>query len=218
MGWLQLGMLAVLWQLITGQCFLQELTTTQGEGVTLHSQEIDLKQEILGFLSLTSLLRQENFLIKNNFIITPPHDPTCTYLGQGMRLHDIEKSLTDTLDLPLLTQATILSKTRILLTTSTITTIVTKDEFSKLIIILGFEDQVSMNEHPNIVFILEGSRKILTNFNLNDRNICKAPPTVLNLGHKLLRLVTEMDLVWLQLRKANLLYGRAIDLDGFSKT
>ena len=103
MQWLKLGIVSVLWQLITGQCFLQELTTTQGEGVTLHSQEIDLKQEILGFLSLTSILRQENFLIKNNFIITPSHDPTCTYLGQGMWLNDIEKSLTDTLDLPLLT-------------------------------------------------------------------------------------------------------------------
>jgi hypothetical protein len=86
-----------------------------------------------------------------------------------------------------------------------------------LIIILGFEDQVSMHGHPNIVFILEGSRKILTNFNLKDRNICKTPPTALNLGHKLLRLVTEMSLVWSQLKTANLLYGRAIDIDGFSK-
>ena len=66
MEWFRLSIVAVLWQasLITGQCFLQELTTTQGNGVTLHSKEINLKQEIIGFLSLTSLLRQENFLIK----------------------------------------------------------------------------------------------------------------------------------------------------------
>ena len=52
---------AVLWQasLIIGQCFLQELTTTQGNGVRLHSKEIDLQQEIFGFLSLTALLKQK---------------------------------------------------------------------------------------------------------------------------------------------------------------
>jgi hypothetical protein len=155
----------------------------------LHTQEIDIKQEILGVLSLTSLLKQENFLVKDNFIITSQNDPTCTYLGQGMRLHDIQKGLTDTWNLPLLTQAIILSQTRILLTTSKITTILNKAEFTQLINILGFEDQVSMHGHPNVVFLLEGRRKILTNYNLKDRNVCMTPPTVINLSHKLLRLI-----------------------------
>ena len=219
MVWFRLSMGAILWQasLILGQCFLQELTTTQGNGVGLHSKEIDLNQEIIGFLSLTALLKQESFLIKDDFIITGPNDQTCVYLGEGMRLHDIQESLTDTLNLPLLTQATILSNTRILLTTTKLTTVVSKTEFSQLVVILGFEDQVSMFAHPNIVFILEGSRKILTNFNLKDTNICQTSPTVLNLGHRLSRLINEMALVWSQLQKANLLYGRAVDLEGFSR-
>ena len=145
MMWFRLSMGAILWQasLILGQCFLQELTTTQGNGVGLHSKEIDLNQEIIGFLSLTALLKQESFLIKDDFIITGPNDQTCVYLGEGMRLHDIQESLTDTLNLPLLTQATILSNTRILLTTNKLTTVVSKTEFSQLVVILGFEDQVS---------------------------------------------------------------------------
>ena len=217
MGLLKLGLLSVWWQLITGQCYLQEMTTTQSEGVTLHTQEINIKEEILGFLSLTSLIKQENFLVKDNFIITAQNDPTCVYLGLGMRLHDIQKGLTDTWNLPLLTQAVILSQTRILLTTNKITTIVNKTEFTQLIQILGFEDQVDMQGHPNIVFILEGSRKILTNYNLKDRNVCMAPPTILNLSHKLLRLVEEMDLTWKQIKTANSLYGNIVDIDGFSK-
>ena len=193
MGLLKLGLLSVWWQLITGQCYLQEMTTTQSEGVTLHTQEIDIKEEILRFLSLTSLIKQENFLVKDNFIITAQNDPTCVYLGLGMRLHDIQKGLTDTWNLPLLTQAVILSQTRILLTTNKITTIVNKTEFTQLIQILGFEDQVDMQGHPNVVFLLEGSRKILTNYNLRDRNVCMAPPTIINLSHKLLRLIDEMN-------------------------
>ena len=134
-----------------------------------------------------------------------------------MRLHDIQKGLTDTWNLPLLTKAVILSQTRILLTTNKITTIVNKTEFTQLIQILGFEDQVDMFSSPNIVFILEGSRKILTNYNLKDRNVCMAPPTILNLSHKLLRLVEEMDLTWKQIKTANSLYGQIVDIDGFSK-
>ena len=132
-----------------------------------------------------------------------------------MRLHDIEASLTDTLSLPLLTQATILTNTRILLTTKKLTTIVSKTEFSQLVVILGFEDKVFMIGHPKIVFTLEGTRKILTNFNLKDTNTCQISPTVLNLNHRLSRLITEMALVWAQLQKAEL-YGRAVDLKSFS--
>jgi hypothetical protein len=211
-----LRMGAILY-VVQGQCFLQELTTTQSNGVQLHSKEIDINKEVIGFLSLTALLKQESFMIKDDFIITSPNDQTCVYLGEGMRLHDIQESLTDTLNLPLLTQATILSNTKILLTTNKITTVVSKTEFSQLVVILGFEDQVSMFGHPNIVFILEGSRKILTNFNHKDTNICRTSPTVLNLGHRLSRLVNEMALVWSQLQKANLLYGKPVDLEGFSK-
>ena len=129
-----------------------------------------MKEEIVGFLGLTSLVKQENFLVKDNFIITTQNDPTCAYFGMGMRLDDIQKGLTDTWNLPLLTQAVILSQTRILLTTNKITTIVNKTEFTQLIQILGFEDQVSMQGHQNMVFIIEGCRKILTNFNVRDRN------------------------------------------------
>ena len=211
---LRLG--AILY-VVQGQCFLQELTTTQSNGVQLHDKDIDLNTEIIGFISLTTLLKQESFMIKDDFIITSPNDHTCVYLGQGMRLHDIQESLTDTPNLPLLTQATILSNTKILLTTNKITTVVSKTEFTQLVVILGFKDQVSMTGHPNVVFILEGSRKILTNFNHKDTNICQTSPTVLNLGHRLSRLVSEMAVVWSQLQKANLLYGKVVDLEGFSK-
>ena len=41
-------------------------------------------------------------------------------------------------------------------------------------------------------------------------------PTFLNLNHRLSRLVTEMAVVWQQLQKANLLFGRIVDLKSFS--
>ena len=69
MGLFKLGLLSVCLQLIAGQCYLQEMTTTQSEGVSLHTQEIDMKEEIVGFLGLTSLVKQENFLVKDNFIL-----------------------------------------------------------------------------------------------------------------------------------------------------
>jgi hypothetical protein len=111
--------LLILWQTnkILTQCFLQQLTTTKSNGIELQTTEIDLHEEILGFISLTELLKQERFLIKDDLIITGPGDETCIFLGEGYRLHDIEATITNTLHLPILTQASILSNTRILLTT-----------------------------------------------------------------------------------------------------
>jgi hypothetical protein len=138
-------------------------------------------------------------------------------LGHGVRLDEIETSYTKTLNLPLLTQATILSSTKILLTTAEITTVVTKSEFGQLTLILGFEDQVSMTEHRNIVFIVEGSRKILTNYNAADRNICETSTTVINMAHRMIRLISDMSEVWEKIKTANLLYGRVVNIDTFSK-
>ena len=212
---------AVTWvsilAIVNTQCYLQEVSNTQGNGVSNTENEIDLNEEIHGFLALTSLLRQETFLIQDRYIVTSPGDQTCIYLGHGVRLDEIETSYTKTLNLPLLTQATILSASKILLTTAEITTVVTKSEFSQLTLILGFEDQVSMTQHRNIVFIVEGSRKILTNYNAADRNICETSTTVTNMAHRMIRLISDMSEVWEKIKTANLLYGRVVNIDTFSK-
>ena len=57
---LQLG--AIL-GVVQSQCFLQELTTTQSNGIQLHDNDIDLNTEIVGFITLTTLLKHENFMI-----------------------------------------------------------------------------------------------------------------------------------------------------------
>jgi hypothetical protein len=94
---------------------------------------------------------------------------------------------------------------------------VNKSEFSQLTLILGFEDQVSMTGHRNIVFIVEGSRKILTNYNAADRNICETSTTVTNMAHRMVRLTSEMSEVWEKIKTANLLYGRVVNIDTFAK-
>ena len=212
---------AVTWasvlSIVNTQCYVQEVSNTQANGVKRMETEIDLNEEILGFLALTSLLRQETFLIQDRYIVTSPNDQTCIFLGHGVRLDEIETSLTNTLNLPLLTQATILSSTKILLTTAEITTIVNKNEFHQLTVILGFEDQVIISKHRNIVFIVEGSRKILTNYNAADRNICETSPTVTNMAHRMSRLITDMSVVWEKIKTANLLYGRVVNIDNFMK-
>ena len=87
--------LIILWHCnkILTQCYLQQLLTTKNNGVQLQTTTIDLREEILGFLSLTELLKQEKFLVRDNMIITRPGDETCVYLGEGYRLHDIQTTV-----------------------------------------------------------------------------------------------------------------------------
>jgi hypothetical protein len=203
--------------LVSSQCYVQEVSNTRENGLTQKEIEIDFGEEVQGFLALTMLLRQETFIIRDRYIITSPHDKTCIYLGNGIRLDEIKTSYTKSVDLPLLTQAVILSASKILLTTSEISTVVDKNEFSQLTAILGYEDKVNMAGNRNIVIIIQGSRKILTNFNVADRNICETTPIVTNMAHRMVRLTSEMSEVWNKIQTANLLYGRVLEFDTFAK-
>ena len=203
--------------LVNTQCFVQEVSNTRSNGLKQLEIEVDLNEEVQGFLALTTLLRQETFLIRDRYIVTSPHDKTCIYLGNGIHLDKIETSYTKSVNLPLLTQPIILSPSKILLTTSEISTVVNKSEFSQLTLILGFEDKVNMAGHRNIVFLMEGSRKILTNYNVADRNICETTATVTNMAHRMIRLTSEMSEVWEKIKTANLLYGRVLKMDTFAK-
>jgi hypothetical protein len=190
--------------------------------MTQKETQINFGEEVQSFLALTVLLRQESFIIRDRYIITAPQDKTCIFLGSGVRLDELKTSYTKSIDLPLLTQAVIVSTSKILLTTrinenELLTTVVNKNEFGQLTSILGLEDKVHMNGHRNIVIIIQGSRKILTNFNIADRNICEATPLLKNMAHRMFRLNSEMAEVWDQIQTANLLYGRIIDLDNFAK-
>ena len=49
--------------IVNTQCYLQEVSNTQSNGVKKLETEVDLNEEIQGFLAMTSLLRQETFLI-----------------------------------------------------------------------------------------------------------------------------------------------------------
>ena len=80
--------------LVNTQCYVQEVSNTQSNGLKQMEIEVDLNEEIQGFLALTSLLRQETFLIQDNYIVTSPKDKTCIFLGHGVRLDEIETSYT----------------------------------------------------------------------------------------------------------------------------
>ena len=56
--------------IVNTQCYLQEVSNTQSNGVKRMEIEVDLNEEIQGFLALTSLLRQETFLIQDRYIVT----------------------------------------------------------------------------------------------------------------------------------------------------
>ena len=114
----------------SAQCYQSKITTTQTENINLLSTKVDFKKEILGFLSLTLLVKQESFLVLNNsFIVTRPTDDTCVFLGEGLKLHQIQDQLHYTPALPILTEAKIVGRNKIILSDNDLTTVVSRDEF-----------------------------------------------------------------------------------------
>ena len=67
------------------------------------------------------------------------------------------------------------------------------------------------------MFLLQGSRKIVTNYNSLDTNSCLVSYQVLNLYHKTQRLNSKMKTTWNRLKTANLWHGEAVDLAAFGE-
>ena len=219
-AWLMIILVSVLREeshITRAQCFMSKITTTQTNSVNLLSTKVDFKQEVLSFLSLTLLAKQENFLATNNsFIITRPSDHTCAYLGEGIRLHHIQNKVHNSPNLPVLIDATIIGNDKIILSANQITTAVSKDEFSRLLELLQMEDHVRMTGHHSLVFLMQGARKIVTNFNSLETNTCRVSHQVLNLHYKSQRLNKKMKSTWDHIKVANTWYGQVIDLAGFA--
>ena len=164
------------------------------------------------------MLKQESFLVLNNsFIVTGPTDDTCVFLGVGLKLHEIQEKLHYTPALPILTEAKIVGRNKIILSDNDLTTVVSRDEFSTLLELLHMENHVVMSGHRSLVFLLQGSRKIVTNYNSLDTNSCLVSYQVLNLYHKTQRLNSKMKTTWNRLKTANLWHGKVVDLAAFGQ-
>ena len=169
---------------------------------------------ISGFLDLAHLLQNGNFQVTGDRLVSAPGDTICKFLGSGVLLHQIQDIINATVVHPMFTQAVLVTP-NILVSHLNITTLVSLKQFTGLLEVLGFENQIDLQGDRSLVYISEGGRKIVTNFRASDSNTCLAMPEVTNLHHQLVRLTSEMAQAWNQLLIDNQLYGEIINMACF---
>lgn len=79
------------------------------------------------------------------------------------------------------------------------------------------EDHSSLSGSPSLVFIQDTSRRIITNFDKSLENICHVQNDVLNLGHVLERLMSELETEYKRLLMVNILLGAQELFENFLK-
>ena len=142
------------------------------------SEKVVPSELSLNMFKYLELLRAEFWYAATmNTTITRADDPGCVYVGTGISLEDI-KYLDPTWEIPILTNVRIIGQ-KIFIPGKT-NTFVTKEQFKRLVGILGLQSTVVLNKNPRVMVTIskifglmkneEQLRSHLTELNLQMRN------------------------------------------------
>ena len=134
---------------------------------------------------------------------------------KGIDIEELDIKLTQNWDLPVMTSALVIGD-KILVLSKAKSTLVTKIQFTHLAQLLGMNDRIDLTLDPHVVFLVQGTERILTNFRSKDRNSCPMGATSRNIQHALNRILTDLELTWERLTKALALYGEQQILSHFA--
>ena len=169
------------------------------------TKEVDITEMLEGFLNLVSLARQDSFHILGSspgLEHTQPGDDLCAFVSEGISLQSLDSTVNATHQAPVLTSRIVGSM--VLVEGAHISSLVTKSVFTTILHTLRMEDHSSLSGSPSLVFIQDTSRRIITNFDKSLENICHVQNDVLNLGHVLERLMSELETEYKRLLMVNI--------------
>ena len=202
-------------QAIYGQCFTETQISTTTRGKYWEEDEIDLLEILESMLNFIKLTREQLWLVDGNLIISQSGDVSCALLGKGIDLEELDIQLRMNWNLPVMTSALVVGN-KIMVSSKGKSIMVSKVQFTHLAQLLGINDRIDVSLDPHVVFLVQGTERILTNFRVNDRNSCPMEPTSKNIQHSLNRIISDLELTWDRLNKALELYGEEQILSQFA--
>ena len=156
------------------------------------SEKVVPSEPSLNMFKYLELLRAEFWYAATmNTTITRADDPGCVYVGTGISLEDI-KYLDPTWEIPILTNVRIIGQ-KIFIPGKT-NTFVTKEQFERLVGILGLKSTVLLNKNPRVMVTI--SKKTLSNYDVEIMNSCQMEGLALNLRLQMHAMLTTVHRTW----------------------
>ena len=94
-------------------------------------------------LDYIRLVREQIWLFDRGIVITQTNDKSCALLAEGVDLDQLNANITKNWSLPMLTNVLIVHD-KLLVTSKTKSTLVSKPQFTSLVRLLGINDKVDM--------------------------------------------------------------------------
>ena len=202
-------------QAVYGQCHTEIQTSTTTKGKFWEEDQIDLMEIFESMLNFIRLTREQLWIVNGDLIISQSGDVSCALLSKGIDIEELDIKLKMSWNLPVMTSALVVGD-KIMVSSKGKSILVTKVQFTHLAQLLGINDRIDLTLDPHVVFLVQGTERILTNFRSNDRNSCPMEATSRNIQHSLNRILSDLELTWDRLNKALALYGEEQILSQFA--
>ena len=193
-----LGGQLVFWCLISRistQCELSDVSSTRPGNLRWVNTDVNFQELTVALLTYCSLVQEQIWFTKGNITITQRGDPTCALLSPGIPIDTLDQLVAANVSVPVMTSAHILQD-KIIFESAGKLSIVNKEDFNYIVTFLGLIDMINLDGHQRIVFLISNHQKILTNFNINDRNGCKLNAVQSNTQLSLSRVIEKLQVIW----------------------
>ena len=160
---LLIGWILAQTQTVNSQCYSEIQTSTITKSNFWEKDVIYLGELMESLLDYIRLAREQVWIVDNGMIISQTGDRSCALLSEGLNLDELDVNITQNWALHVMTSALVVHD-KILVTSKSKSTLVTKTQFTHLAQLLGMNDKIDLTLDPHIVFLLSGTERILTNF------------------------------------------------------
>ena len=190
---------------IRAQCNTREedFNSPNGEPYFI-TEEVVPNELLITMFRYLHLLRKEFWYIAtDNITVTKAGDPSCVFVGNGVKLEEVE-SLDQEWKIPLLTNVQIVGDK--IFIPGERNTFATITQFESLIKILNLKSTVKLDKDPRLV--VEISKKMLSNFDVQVMNSCHMTNLALNIRHKMQTMLITIDDTWRQFLSIMRFFGQ----------
>ena len=196
------------------QCSNEPVLGTRVGNIRVETDDFEMSEIVSSILELLVVVKRETFEqdYQGDFIKTS-NSSLCQFVGEGINLQDLSNYNTTFIH-PILTSARIIGN-KILIQGNKRSTLVDSHLLATLLHTIGVENHLNIQQSSAVVFLQVDGRKILTNFDKTDENLCLVDHDILGIQKSAIGVLSQLHSLFENAMSLNRLFNHPVKMDRF---